>query len=217
MNSTPVTPVPAPLVRSIGWRGFLLTQEVKDRIEAHVPKPTEHDTKTFDAPDPKKLPHFASWEEQIIDDASKPKTCTKCKETKWRIQFNTNCSGSDKLDRHRILKRRPECSACTKKGAAGKRTAQILAKTIGVSYKAPQGTKCTLCNDARRPPGESLVFDHCHEKNVFRGYLCNMCNRSLGGLGDNANGLVNALNFLLKTSEKKIAISSDGKSVSVID
>ena len=35
-----------------------------------------------------------------------------------------------------------------------------------------------------------IVFDHCHKRSVFRGWLCNTCNRSIGCLGDDTKGTI---------------------------
>ena len=41
-----------------------------------------------------------------------------------------------------------------------------------------------------------LVLDHCHETNIFRGWLCSPCNRAIGALGDNVQGLERAVAYL---------------------
>ena len=41
-----------------------------------------------------------------------------------------------------------------------------------------------------------MVRDHCHITNTPRGYLCNECNTGLGKLGDDLEGVQNALNYL---------------------
>ena len=47
-----------------------------------------------------------------------------------------------------------------------------------------------------------VVIDHDHETGNFRGYLCNTCNASLGGLGDNIKELKNAITYLKNTYKK---------------
>lgn len=44
-----------------------------------------------------------------------------------------------------------------------------------------------------------LHVDHCHETGKFRGLLCSCCNTALGGLGDNIEGLMRAINYLRNT------------------
>jgi hypothetical protein len=55
-----------------------------------------------------------------------------------------------------------------------------------------------------------LVFDHCHKNNKFRGYCCNSCNRSLGVLGDNVEGLITVLNYLLINEPSTIKQNDEG-------
>jgi hypothetical protein len=53
---------------------------------------------------------------------------------------------------------------------------------------------CELCG---RPPGKrALHLDHDHRTGVFRGWLCHMCNLSLGKFGDHVAGLQAAVRYL---------------------
>ncbi len=56
------------------------------------------------------------------------------------------------------------------------------------------GTPCDNCGKNN----QKLIFDHCHETNKFRGWLCYQCNTAIGNLGDNVEGLLKALNYLNK-------------------
>lgn len=40
-------------------------------------------------------------------------------------------------------------------------------------------------------------LDHNHKDNTFRGWICDRCNSGIGKLGDDIDGLVKALNYLL--------------------
>lgn len=51
--------------------------------------------------------------------------------------------------------------------------------------------KCEICGKQ-----ENLCYDHNHNTMKFRGVLCRECNRALGLLGDNIEGLEIALNYL---------------------
>ncbi len=44
-----------------------------------------------------------------------------------------------------------------------------------------------------------LVIDHCHNRMIFRGRLCNGCNVGLGHFRDNPKNLAAALVYLKKT------------------
>jgi len=55
---------------------------------------------------------------------------------------------------------------------------------------------CDLCNRKFDISKKEPKIDHCHETNKVRGVLCSSCNSGLGLLGDNINGIINALNYL---------------------
>ncbi len=71
-----------------------------------------------------------------------------------------------------------------------------------VTYKNRMSTSncCEICGKT-----EELCYDHCHDTMEFRGILCRGCNRSLGQLGDNVEGIKKVLSYLTKhidTAEK---------------
>ena len=148
---------------------------------------------------------FSSPEEEIEEYAKRnSKKCTKCGETKLLTQFKRNTCGTDAFDRYGYRLLRPECTSCTDNIRRGKGCAKQSAKAMGIPYKAPPGTKCGICGKEGKR-GDTLVFDHCHTTNTFRGYLHNSCNRSLGVLGDDTEGMVRVINYLMKTTRKKIS------------
>jgi Recombination endonuclease VII len=58
---------------------------------------------------------------------------------------------------------------------------------------------CELCGKA--PPNNRagharLHADHDHSTGEFRGWLCRVCNVSLGALGDNEAGLLRAVTYI---------------------
>ena len=126
------------------------------------------------------------------------KECSKCSAVKHLTGFAGNTSGTDGFDRDGYRLRRPECRECTKAATQGKDEAKKLAKDSCIPYKAPEGTRCALCGMESKK-GDGLVFDHCHTKKIFRGYLHNSCNRSLGVLGDDIEGMIKCINYLMKT------------------
>ena len=152
---------------------------------------------------------FKTPEEEYMWAQTQFKQCSKCFKEKKLTEYNGNTSGTDAFDRAGYRLRRPECGECTKSANKGKDIAKKLAKETGIAYKAPEGTVCSICNKLPTR-GNGLVFDHCHEKNIFRGYACNACNRSMGVLGDNVDGLLRALNYLLKDEKCKIVQNEDG-------
>jgi hypothetical protein len=64
----------------------------------------------------------------------------------------------------------------------------------------PRPTCCEVCgNDKAR-----IVFDHCHQRGIFRGWLCSHCNVILGHAKDDPNRLRKLIAYLERT---KILIS----------
>jgi len=150
---------------------------------------------------------FKSAEEEYKEYASKnSKKCSKCKQLKLLSEFGFNTASKYPFDKDGNRHRRPDCKDCNKKSGKGKSVAEKLAKTVGIPFKAPEGTACGICKSIDK----KLVFDHCHTTNKFRDYLCDPCNRSMGVLGDNVDGLLRALNYLNKHEGKNIVVDADG-------
>lgn len=65
-----------------------------------------------------------------------------------------------------------------------------------------QNGVCKICNKPESSKQNSsgklkeLAMDHCHDKNVIRGLLCNRCNRALGLLRDDVSVLESAIKYL---------------------
>ena len=153
--------------------------------------------------------HYKNPKDEYLWAITQNKTCSKCAKEKKLNEFNGNTSGTDAFDKNGYRLRRPECNECTKNASKGKSEAKKNAKEKGIEYKAPDGTVCDIC---KKPPspGNSIVFDHCHLTNKFRGYCCNSCNRSIGMLGDNIDGMIKVLNYLVKNDPCKIIQNDDG-------
>lgn len=61
--------------------------------------------------------------------------------------------------------------------------------------------KCEICSRAQGSgAGKVLGADHDHDTMVFRGIICGNCNRGIGLLGDNIEGLKNALAYLQRAT-----------------
>jgi hypothetical protein len=73
---------------------------------------------------------------------------------------------------------------------------------------ADQNGVCAICSgveDDRR-----LSIDHDHTSGYVRGLLCGACNRALGGFRDSADFLLNAVDYLMRTSiEGKLDADND--------
>jgi len=87
---------------------------------------------------------------------------------------------------------RSECKSCRAVGgAAHSSQSQKLMKEMGMQSPS-LGTPCQCCGKT----AERLVFDHDHQTDGFRGWLCYQCNTAIGNLGDNIEGLQKAINYL---------------------
>ena len=62
-------------------------------------------------------------------------------------------------------------------------------------HRYPESNVCDCCGIICT---EKLVFDHCHDKLKWRGWLCRSCNVGIGMLGDNISGLKRAIKYLKK-------------------
>ena len=87
---------------------------------------------------------------------------------------------------------RSECKTCRRKGGKAHSSAsQKLMKTLKMK-RPPIGMPCHNCDKKT----EKLIFDHDHDTNQFRGWLCYQCNTAIGNLGDSIEGLKRALRYL---------------------
>ena len=152
---------------------------------------------------------FKNPEEEYLYAITQHKNCSKCHISKNLTEFKYNTSGTDAFNKEGYRLRRPECGECTKKSNKGKSDAKKKAKNKGISFTAPEGTLCGICNKPS-VEGNNIIFDHCHKTDTFRGYCCNSCNRSIGVLGDDVDGLIKALNYVLKFNPQKIKQNKDG-------
>jgi hypothetical protein len=106
------------------------------------------------------------------------KKCIYCKKNKYLFEFPKHIKNKDRLD--------TRCKVCVKQQA------QIRRK---ISKQAPQKTKiCECC----KKQTDNLVLDHDHSTNEFRGWICDACNIGIGKLGDNIEGVQNAIIYLQK-------------------
>lgn len=60
--------------------------------------------------------------------------------------------------------------------------------------KAPP--KPSVCECCKEVPIK-WVLDHDHTDDSFRGWICDRCNTGIGKLGDNLDGVIKAVNYLI--------------------
>lgn len=105
------------------------------------------------------------------------------------------------------------CQACTSennkrinstpkgKQAARERDAKRKGvKPIIPTYPEPDNCEC--CGATPRGRYRSLMADHDHRTGQFRGWLCGKCNTGIGRLGDNIEGVSNALDYLNRSKNQ---------------
>jgi len=128
------------------------------------------------------------WGEEEVE----TKTCSICEETKPVTEFHL-CQSKRVINGKRYESTyRSECKVC--RGVGGKAhssQAKKLMDDMGM-IRPPIGTPCDCCGKST----DMLVFDHDHETNAFRGWLCYQCNTSIGNLGDNLEGIMRAVKYL---------------------
>lgn len=68
---------------------------------------------------------------------------------------------------------------------ADRERAKALAYARSRKYPAPTRTEPDACEVCGTPKVKPLHLDHCHTRNIFRGWLCGGCNKALGSARDN--------------------------------
>ena len=111
------------------------------------------------------------------------KTCLYCKIEKDISAFPKHKQNKDRLDNR--------CKECIKEQT------QIRKKLHKSAPVKPQ-----LCECCRKVPIK-WVLDHDHSDNSFRGWICDQCNTGIGRLGDNLDGVILAVNYLLRYKLQK--------------
>lgn len=109
------------------------------------------------------------------------KICVKCNIEKDVEEFR-KCKPYKTTDQGTYW--RSECRKCEK----------IAAKQLSIAKKnaPPKPDVCDCC----RKPTTVFILDHDHETGLFRGWLCRNCNHGIGKLGDDINGITNAMRYL---------------------
>jgi hypothetical protein len=77
-------------------------------------------------------------------------------------------------------------------------------------YSGPKPLCCEKCGvkpdvDDSKKRGhrmQGLCLDHDPDTGEFRGWLCHLCNRSLGGLGDTEHGVRQMLDYLIRAKQR---------------
>ena len=122
------------------------------------------------------------------------KSCIYCKESLSISEFAKHSQKVDGYD--------TRCRNCIKKRKSIvdkiREGAPPQPKTCECCGKPPN--KGTNINPRRRVMG--LMLDHDSVTNTFRGWLCGDCNRAIGSLGDDIEGVEKALRYLKRGKNK---------------
>ncbi len=126
--------------------------------------------------------------------------CATCKLKKHNYEYHWYISPDGKA-RTRV---NGSCRPCRSK--LGKETESLKKVVIPYVPKPEYGTPCESCN---RPVYErqgdipegvdgtyAFSFDHEHNSNHFRGWICKPCNTGFGLLGDTYESVKNRLKYL---------------------
>ena len=110
------------------------------------------------------------------------KICTYCGKRKNRGSFPKRSMYKDKLD--------SRCRKCVKEHS----------KVRGKLHKKapPKPLVCECCGKVPL----KWCLDHNHSDDSFRGWICERCNTGIGKLGDNLQGIVNAMNYFLSRENR---------------
>ncbi len=120
------------------------------------------------------------------------KVCKKCSASKPARDFNKGVTNADGLTSW--------CKTC--------RSAYALKRSYGMTLEFHQAEVdrrrgcCDICGThvSRATHRTSvLAVDHCHATGVYRGMLCDTCNRGIGMFQDNPELLLKAYHYLLQT------------------
>lgn len=113
-------------------------------------------------------------------------TCRKCNEelpiSAFRVRSDSGRKG------YRVK----SCRNCEQKESQ---------ELLELHKKAPpKPSVCDCCNKPVEP--DFMRLDHCHETLKIRGWLCNTCNGGIAFLGDNIEGLEEALAYMKRHHER---------------
>ena len=79
----------------------------------------------------------------------------------------------------------------------------------------PEPILCEACNKPCTMTKGYLSLDHCHDTGLFRGWLCNKCNRGLGVIGDRLENVMYLAVYLHRFKAAQQAAKSGPSTPSV--
>jgi hypothetical protein len=116
------------------------------------------------------------------------KICIYCNKRKNPKSFPKHKLRPDKLD--------TRCRKCLRTQA------KVRTKLHKQAPPKPDKCECCLLPVILK---KKWRLDHDHNDHTFRGWVCENCNFGIGQLGDDIEGVVKALNYLLRARARKNA------------
>ena len=125
-------------------------------------------------------------------------TCIKCGKSAPEVEFGGRKNTYGKFYPWSRCKschneiQRSRSAAERKKWGSGRSGSNIK------NNKPPEGTPCYCCGKPMTHSGKyAMQFDHDHTTDTFRGWLCKQCNVGIGQLGDDLDGVMKAVQYLI--------------------
>ena len=118
--------------------------------------------------------------------------CINCHKVLPSTEFNTWGADFNSSSNQGIYRLRTYCRKCQSIMNA---EARLVKKNA-----PPKPERCERCHKKTK----SLNTDHLHGTTIFRGWLCANCNTSIGKLGDNLEGVLQAAIYLENDKNKII-------------
>ena len=142
--------------------------------------------------------------------ATRKNICSSCHAEKSREWDASNRERATKSRREYRLRNPEKRAACIAKSKAKHRFRHAIIratkKAIELGYmpcisdesevRNGYTGKCAICGIPESDCAKDLCMDHCHATGIFRGFLCDHCNRALGYFRDSEANIMKALEYL---------------------
>ena len=134
------------------------------------------------------------------------KNCVKARNNKYRAEHPEEARARHK--KYRAEHHEEHCAYNKKHYAEHREEARAIALmcNYGITIEeydnmfAAQNGICAICGKPQN--GKRLFVDHNHETDKVRGLLCQNCNIALGHMGDDAQLLIKAIDYLMKDNQR---------------
>ena len=134
------------------------------------------------------------------------KNCVKARNNKYRAEHPEEARARHK--KYHAEHHEEHCARNKKHYAEHREEARAIAlmRNYGITIEeydnmfAAQNGICAICGKPQN--GKRLFVDHNHETDKVRGLLCQNCNIALGHMGDDAQLLIKAIDYLMKDNQR---------------